>query len=322
MSSLRPLISVVAPAFNEEECIPELVDRLRRVFDSESCYEFEVLIIENGSTDSSWNLIREAAERDPRFNGIRMSRNFGADGALTAGMDHARGEAVVLMAADLQDPPELIPEFLRQWERGYENVYMIVESRKDSRLLRRVNSAIFYRLAARLTDRRFPRNASDFRLIDRKVNEAVKSMKERGRFLRGLFGWAGFSTKGVPHQRPARFSGESKATTKTVMDLAKKGILGHSYIPLRVIFAFGVGLSLISTLTFVTLAICWLLYGMPFAGYGSIVSLVLLVIGVLSLMLGVVAEYIGLIYEEVKQRPIYLVSEECDPKVESQEPLV
>jgi len=322
MSSLRPLISVVAPAFNEEECIPELVDRLRRVFDSESCYEFEVLIIENGSTDSSWKLIREAAERDPRFNGIRMSRNFGADGALTAGMDHARGEAVVLMAADLQDPPELIPEFLRQWERGYENVYMIVESRKDSRLLRRVNSAVFYRLAARLTDRRFPRNASDFRLIDRKVNEAVKSMKERGRFLRGLFGWAGFSTKGVPHHRPPRFSGESKATTKTVMDLAKKGILGHSYIPLRVIFAFGVGLSLISTLTFVTLAICWLLYGMPFAGYGSIVSLVLLVLGVLSLMLGVVAEYIGLIYEEVKQRPIYLVSEEYDPTVESQEPLV
>ena len=321
MSSLRPLISVVAPAFNEEECIPELVDRLRKVFDSESCYEFEVLIIENGSTDSSWDLIRKAVEKDSRFNGIRMSRNFGADGALTAGMDHARGEAVVLMAADLQDPPELIPEFLRQWERGYENVYMIVESRKDSRLLRRVNSAVFYRLAARLTDRRFPRNASDFRLIDRKVNEAVKSMKERGRFLRGLFGWAGFSTKGVPHQRPPRFSGESKATTKTVMDLAKKGILGHSYIPLRVIFAFGVGLSLSSALTFVTLAICWLLYGMPFVGYGSIVSLVLLVLGVLSLMLGVVAEYIGLIYEEVKQRPIYLVSEEYDPTVESQEPL-
>ncbi len=320
MSSPRPLVSVVTPAFNEEECIPELVDRLRKVFDDETYYEFEVWIIENGSTDSTWNLIKEAAANDQRFNGIRMSRNFGADGALTAGMDHARGDAVVLMAADLQDPPELIPEFLRQWERGYENVYMIVESRKDSSLLRRVNSAVFYRLAARLTDRRFPRNASDFRLIDRKVNDAVKSMKERGRFLRGLFGWAGFSTKGVPHQRPARFSGESKATTKTVMDLAKKGILGHSYIPLRVIFAFGVALSLSSIFAFMTLAIYWLLYGVPFAGYGSIVSLVLLAIGVVSLMLGVVAEYVGLIYEEVKQRPIYLVSEEYDLTVESQEP--
>ena len=305
----KKLISLIVPAYNEEDCVDELFNRLDAVFATEPQYDFEVVIVENGSIDSTWVKLQAIAEKDSRFKILKLSRNFRMDGGLTAGLDFIKGDACVLMTADLQDPPELIPQFLRYWEQGYENIFGVITKREGTGPIRTMNSKLFYWLAGKLTDGRIPRNASDFRLVDRKVYEAVKSMTERNRFVRGLFAWAGFNSIGVPMERPPRFGGVSNAHTLKVLDLAFKGIFAHSYKPLRLITVFGVVLSGLSFVSIVPLFFLWLFVGVPFAGFGTLVGLFLLVFGIVSLMLGILSEYVGLIYEEVKARPNYVVSE-------------
>jgi dolichol-phosphate mannosyltransferase len=305
----KKLISLIIPAFNEEDCVDELARRLKSVFESESQYDFEAVIVENGSLDSTWVKLQNIAEQDSRFKILKLSRNFRMDGGLTAGLDHIKGDACVLMTADLQDPPELIPQFLRFWEQGYENIYGVITKREGTGPIRTMNSKLFYWLAGKLTDGRIPRNASDFRLVDKKVYIAVKGMTERNRFVRGLFAWAGFNSIGVPMERPPRFGGVSNAHTLKVLDLAFKGIFAHSYKPLRLITVFGFILSALSFVSILPLFFLWLFVGVPFAGFGTLVGLFLLVFGIVSLMLGILSEYVGLIYEEVKARPNYVVSE-------------
>ena len=305
----KKLISLIIPAYNEEDCVEELFNRLDAVFATEPQYDFEVVIVENGSIDSTWVKLQAIAEKDSRFKILKLSRNFRMDGGLTAGLDFIKGDACVLMTADLQDPPELIPQFLRYWEQGYENIFGVITKREGTGPIRTMNSKLFYWLAGKLTDGRIPRNASDFRLVDRKVYEAVKSMTERNRFVRGLFAWAGFNSIGVPMERPPRFGGVSNAHTLKVLDLAFKGIFAHSYKPLRLITVFGFVLSGLSFISIVPLFFLWLFVGVPFAGFGTLVGLFLLVFGIVSLMLGILSEYVGLIYEEVKARPNYVVSE-------------
>ena len=305
----KKLISLIIPAYNEEDCVDELFNRLDAVFATEPQYDFEVVIVENGSIDSTWVKLQAIAEKDSRFKILKLSRNFRMDGGLTAGLDFIKGDACVLMTADLQDPPELIPQFLRYWEQGYENIFGVITKREGTGPIRTMNSKLFYWLAGKLTDGRIPRNASDFRLVDRKVYEAVKSMTERNRFVRGLFAWAGFNSIGVPMERPPRFGGVSNAHTLKVLDLAFKGIFAHSYKPLRLITVFGFVLSGLSFISIVPLFFLWLFVGVPFAGFGTLVGLFLLVFGIVSLMLGILSEYVGLIYEEVKARPNYVVSE-------------
>lgn len=305
----KKVISLIIPAYNEEDCVDELFNRLVAVFASETKYNFEVVIVENGSIDSTWVKLQAIAEKDSRFKILKLSRNFRMDGGLTAGLDFIKGDACVLMTADLQDPPELIPQFLRYWEQGYENIFGVITKREGTGPIRTMNSKLFYWLAGKLTDGRIPRNASDFRLVDRKVYVAVKGMTERNRFVRGLFAWAGFKSIGVPMERPPRFGGVSNAHTLKVLDLAFKGIFAHSYKPLRLITVFGFILSAISFISIVPLFFIWLFVGVPFAGFGTLVGLFLLVFGIVSLMLGILSEYVGLIYEEVKARPNYVVSE-------------
>jgi len=305
----KKLISLIIPAFNEEDCVDELARRLKSVFESESQYDFEAVIVENGSLDSTWVKLQNIAEQDSRFKILKLSRNFRMDGGLTAGLDHIKGDACVLMTADLQDPPELIPQFLRFWEQGYENIYGVITKREGTGPIRTMNSRLFYWLAGKLTDGRIPRNASDFRLVDRKVYVAVRGMTERNRFVRGLFAWAGFNSIGIPMERPPRFGGVSNAHTFKVLDLAFKGIFAHSYKPLRLITVFGFILCITAFLSIFPLLFIWVVYGVPFAGFGSLVALFLLILGTVSLMLGILSEYVGLIYEEVKGRPNYLVSE-------------
>jgi len=305
----KKLISLIVPAYNEEDCVDELFSRLDAVFATEPQYDFEVVIVENGSLDSTWMKLQAIADKDSRFKILKLSRNFRMDGGLTAGLDYIKGDACVLMTADLQDPPELIPQFLRYWEQGYENIFGVITKREGTGPIRTMNSKLFYWLAGKLTDGRIPRNASDFRLVDRKVYEAVKSMTERNRFVRGLFAWAGFNSIGVPMERPPRFGGVSNAHTLKVLDLAFKGIFAHSYKPLRLITVFGFVLSGLSFISIVPLFFLWLFVGVPFAGFGTLVGLFLLVFGIVSLMLGILSEYVGLIYEEVKARPNYVVSE-------------
>lgn len=310
VSEARKLVSVIVPAYNESDCVGELARRLRGVFDSESEYEWEAVIVENGSTDDTWNKLQVIHAMDPRFKVVRLARNFRMDGGLTAGLDYVHGDACVLMTADLQDPPELIHEFLRKWEAGYANIYGVVIERQGTGPIRTFNSKAFYWLAGKLTDGRIPKNASDFRLLDRRAYEAVRSMEERNRFVRGLVAWVGFESIGIPMERPPRFAGESKAYSLKVIELAFKGIFAHSYVPLRLITVMGVAMSVLAFLGLIVAVILWIVRGVPFGGFGTIVSLVLLLFGVLAFMLGIVSEYVGLIYEEVKGRPNYVVAEE------------
>ena len=304
----KKLISIIIPAYNEEDCVEELARQLTAVFEVNSNYEFEVIIIENGSVDRTWDLLQEIHSRDKRFKIVQLARNFRMDGGLTAGLHYTRGDAAVLMTADLQDPPELITEFIKKWEEGYENIYMVVTQRTGTGPIRTFNSKAFYWIARKLTDNRIPKNASDYRLVDRKVYESVRSMDERNRFIRGLFAWVGFKSIGIEAVRAERFGGVSNAHSLKVIDLAFKGIFSHSYIPLKIITLFGIMLSGSSFVAFVAFAMTWIFVGVPFAGFGTIVSLALLAFGILTFMLGLIAEYVGLIYEEVKQRPNFIVN--------------
>ncbi len=303
------LISVIVPAYNESACVDELARRLGEVFDGLPAYEWEAIIIENGSLDDTYERLLAIRERDPRFKIVQLARNFRMDGGITAGLSYASGDAAVIMTADLQDPPELIAQFVAKWEEGYENIYGIVTERQGTGPIRTFNSKAFYWLAGKLTSEAIPRNASDFRLVDRKVYETVRAMEERNRFIRGLFAWSGFRSIGVEHKREPRYGGVSNAHSLKVIDLAMKGIFAHSYVPLKLISLFGAALSLLSFLVLLGLTIRFFFFGVPFAGFGTIVGLILLLFGFLFTMLGIVSEYIGLIYEEVKQRPNYVVRE-------------
>ena len=302
-------MSIVIPAFNEQDCVEELAERLTEIFNLEINYSWEVIFIENGSIDATWEKLLILAKKEPRFKILRLSRNFRMDGGLTAGLNFIKGDACVLMSADLQDPPEMIPKFLRKWEEGFENIYGVVRQRKGTKLLRKFNSILFYKIAAKLTNGMIPENASDFRLVDRKVYEVVKQMNERNRFVRGLFAWVGFKSIGIPMDRPARFAGKSNADTFKVLELAVKGLLAHSFKPLRFISVIGLILSLVSVLSIILLALAAIFVGVPFAGFGTIVALIIGGFGFQTLLLGIVSEYLGLVYEEAKSRPNFIVTE-------------
>lgn len=312
MTTTTKLISIVVPAFNEEDCIEELARRLTGVMNNLREYQFEVLIVENGSTDRTWSVLQTIAVTDKRFKPIRLSRNFGMDGGVTAGLELATGDACVIMTADLQDPPELISEFVKKWEDGYENIFMVVQKRSTSNILRRFNSKLFYFIADRLTGGLIPKDVSDFRLVDRKVYEAVRVMEERNRFVRGLFAWVGFKSIGIKHPRPPRFGGESKAGLSTVLRLAKHGILSFSDVPLRFITWFGLGCSGLALGTMVVFTILKFVIGTPFAGFATIVTIVLFFFGLLSFMIGILAEYVAMIHSEVKNRPNFIIAEKLN----------
>ena len=306
---MKKLISVVIPAYNEEDCIEELASRLDSLIQKENDYMWEVFIVENGSTDSTWDKLKNVTAINSNFKVIKLSRNFRMDGGLTAGLEYIKGDACVLMTADLQDPPEMISEFLRKWEEGYENIYAVIKKRTGTNLIRRINSKLFYFVAAKLSGNSLPENASDFRLVDRKVYEAVKQMTEKNRFIRGLFAWAGFKSIGLPMERPPRFAGVSNASTGKVIDLALKGIFSHSYKPLRFISLTGLLVSVVSIISLVPLSWYWIVAGVPFAGFGTVAALIIGTFGFQVLMMGVMSEYIALIYEESKNRPNFIVSE-------------
>ena len=306
---MKKLISVVIPAYNEEDCIEELANRLDLLIEKENDYMWEVFIVENGSTDSTWDKLKNVTATNSNFKVIKLSRNFRMDGGLTAGLEYIKGDACVLMTADLQDPPEMISEFLRKWEEGYENIYAVIKKRTGTNLIRRINSKLFYFVAAKLSGNSLPENASDFRLVDRKVYEAVKQMTEKNRFIRGLFAWAGFKSIGLPMERPPRFAGVSNASTGKVIDLALKGIFSHSYKPLRFISLTGLVVSVVSIISLIPLSWYWIVAGVPFAGFGTVAALIIGTFGFQVLMMGVMSEYIALIYEESKNRPNFIVSE-------------
>jgi polyisoprenyl-phosphate glycosyltransferase len=302
-------VSVVIPAYNEEESIEAMAERLQEVFAANSGYEFEVILIENGSADRTYERMLSIRGKDLRFKILRLSRNFRMDGGITAGLAHASGDAAVIMTAALKDPPELMTQFLKKWEEGYENVYGIVTKRPGTGLARRFNSQLFYWLINTLTGGVMPKNVSDFRLVDKKVYQTINGMAERNRYLRGLFVWAGFKSIGIEFERAPRFAGKSKAYTLQVIELALKGIFAYSYVPIKLITLMGITISSASFLLLLAIVVKVLWWGVPFPGFGTIMAVMLLMFGFAFTALGVIAEYIGLIYEEVKQRPNFIVSE-------------
>jgi glycosyltransferase involved in cell wall biosynthesis len=304
---MKVLVSIVTSAYNEEGNIEEFSNQLKRIFDENNKYDFEVIVVENGSNDSTYEKLLNIHKKDSRFKIVQLSRNFRMDGGITAGLHYAKGDAIVMMTANLQDPPSMIPQLLKKWEEGYEHVYGIIKKRPGKGILRRINSQLFYFIINRMTNNMIPRNASDFRLIDRKLCATINSMHERNRFMRGMFVWTGFKTIGVEFERNTRFSGKSHAHFLGVLQLAIQGIFAYSYVPIRFISIFGFIVSGASLAYLLFTVIHVFIKGVPFPGYGTIISLILLMFGFLFLILGVLGQYIAQIYEEVKSRPNFIV---------------
>jgi len=307
---LKKLISVVVPAYNEGQCVDELARRLRSVFDGASeRYDFEAIIVENGSHDDTFEKLLRIRNDDERFKVVRLQRNFDMEGGMCAGIAQATGDACVIMSADLQDPPELLPAFIEKWEQGFDNVYQIVTKRTDNSLFRRVAAQTFYWLINKISDRPVPRNASDFRLVDRRLYQTFNAMPERNRMVRAMWTWVGGKSTGIEHERPPRFGGISTFNSLRTAGFAVRGILSSSYMPLKVIPLVGGSFAFASFLALGGYAIRAVLFGVPFAGFGTLVSLNLLLFGLLFSVLGLLSEYIGMIYEEVRGRPTFVVRE-------------
>ncbi len=302
-----PTLSVVIPIFNEEETLSRLYDRLSSALVATG-ETFEVLFVNDGSRDRSESMLREFHARDPRFKSIHFSRNFGHQTAITCGIDHARGKAVVVMDGDLQDPPEVLPDLLARWRDGYEVVYAVRQKRKEG-VVKRAAYKAFYWLLRKVSYLDIPLDSGDFSLIDRRVVDILASMPERNRFVRGLRTWAGFRQIGYEYAREARFAGESKYNLAKLMKLAFDGLVSYSYVPLRLVSNVGLLVSLTALVYMGYLLVARMFGGTPIEGWTSTVVILLFLGGVQLLSLGVIGEYVGRIFEEVKHRPHYVVRE-------------
>ncbi len=299
-------LSVVIPVFNEEEVLPETYRRLRAVMHGIQI-SYELLFVNDGSKDRSAHLLEELARRDPHVKVLHFSRNFGHQAAITAGMDYAQGEAVVVIDADLQDPPELIPEMLAKWQEGYEVVYGKRMKREGETLFKRFTATLFYRLLRGVTTIDIPLDTGDFRLLDRKVVEVMRLLREKNRFIRGLVSWVGFRQTAIEYVRERRFAGETKYPLRKMLRLAWDGITAFSDKPLKVAAYLGFLLSLCSFVYLLFVVIAKILGKSTVPGWASIVVINLFFNGVILIMLGVMGEYIGRIYDEAKNRPLYIV---------------
>lgn len=298
--------SIIAPIFNEFENIPELYRRISEVMDSTG-EAWELILIDDGCTDGSTERIRELATRDSRVRPVIFARNFGHQIAVTAGLDYARGQAMVVIDADLQDPPETILELAKKWKEGYEVVYAVRAEREGESWFKLFTASIFYRLIYRITDVKIPLDTGDFRLIDRKVVNVMNSMREKHRFLRGMSSWIGFKQIGVEYKRAARHAGVTKYPFKKMFKLALNAITGFSYFPLQVATYFGFISAGIAILAIPIVAILRLAGSQFFEGQTTTLISVLFLGGVQLISLGILGEYIGRIYDEVKGRPLYVV---------------
>ena len=303
---IKKLISIVIPVYNEEKVIPELIERLVGFFNKNSAYDFEAILVEHGSIDKSFVLLQKYAKKEARIKVLQLSKNFGCDGGIAAGMRFAKGDACVVMMADLQEPIELISDFVKKWEQGYEIVYGVVKKRTAG-LIRNLNSILFYKIINSLTNDMFPENASDFRLIDKKVYETINQMKEQNKYLRGLVMWTGFRHIGIPFDRKSRYAGESKASFKTALSVALNGIFSFSYLPLRFVSVLGIGLTLVSLLMIAFYLYLFFVHGRETPGAATIILLTLSLFGILFFILGIISEYLARIYDEVKNRPPFIV---------------
>jgi len=306
MANIR--YSVVAPCYNEEKSLPELYRRIKEVMDQTS-EPWELVLVNDGSADRTAELMSQLNAADSRVHYIDFARNFGHQIAVTAGMDYAQGEAVVLIDADLQDPPELILEMIKKWNEGYQVVYAVRKERKGESWFKLFTAKAFYRLIFRITDVKIPLDTGDFRLMDRKVVEAMKQMKEKHRFIRGMTSWVGFKQTGVEYVRQERFAGQTKYPLRKMLKFAMNAITGFSYLPLQLATYLGFIIAGLSAVGVVAVVIARLSGSQAFFGQATTLIMVLFLGGVQLISLGIIGEYLGRIYDEVKGRPMYVVNE-------------
>lgn len=300
--------SIVAPIYNEIDNLPELYRRVKTVMDS-SGEAWELILVDDGSTDGSTDKIRELAQQDKNVRPVIFARNFGHQVAITAGWDYARGDAIVIIDADLQDPPEVILELAKKWKEGYEVVYAVRSEREGETWFKKATASLFYRLIYRITDVKIPVDTGDFRLMDRRVVDVLKQMKERHRFPRGMSAWVGFKQIGVTYKREARYAGVTKYPFNKMLRLALNAITSFSYFPLQVATFFGFFSAGIAILAIPVVAILRLAGSHFFEGQTTTLISVLFLGGVQLISLGILGEYVGRLYDEAKGRPLYIVRE-------------
>ena len=308
MTQSQQTVMVVVPAYNEGDGLRDFHARLAAVFDGLDV-QSSVLYVDDGSRDDTWAVIESLAAADPRVASLRLSRNFGKELALTAGLDRADADAVIVIDADLQDPPELIPAFIAKWREGHDAVFGTRLERDGESWFKKTTASLFYRVMGRLSTTPVPRDTGDFRLLSRRAIDALRELRERHRFMKGLFGWVGFRQVALPYHREARHAGTSKFNYWKLWNFAIEGITSFSIAPLRVAMYAGLATALLAFGFGVWIVVKTLVWGDPVAGYPSLMVAMLFLGGVQLMALGVIGEYLGRLYEESKQRPLYLVDE-------------
>lgn len=307
---MLPTLSIVAPNFNESQTLSEFYRRVHQVME-DTGEPWELVIVDDGSTDNSATLIQDLARQDPHVRPVIFARNFGHEIAVAAGLDYARGKAVIMMDSDLQDPPEVIPDLIARWREGFEVVYAVRTEREGESWFKLFTASLFYRIIARITDVDIPMDVGNFRLMDRKVVNVLTSMRERHRFIRGMSVWVGFRQVGVPYRRAARFAGATKYPFRKMLRLAITAITGFSYFPLQVATYMGffcAGISILAIPLVIAVRL-WSANEPPLMGQATTLIAVLFLGGVQLISLGILGEYIGRLYDEAKGRPLYILRE-------------
>lgn len=305
-------ISILVPAYNEEDVLEPLYHRLGKLANDNKNYEFEFVFADDGSTDRSLEMIREFAEKDKRVKYVALSRNFGKEAGMIAGLDHVSGDATVIIDADLQDPPELISKMIKYWEEGYDDVYARRREREGETWFKMFNTHGYYWLMGLLTKSQLiqiPPNTGDFRLLDRRCVEAIKSLRESERYTKGMYSWIGYRKKEVFYDRDPRLAGAVKQNYRKLFNLAFDGITSFSSTPLRISSFLGIIVSIAAFIYLLEIIFKAVFFGIDVAGYPSIMAVLLFLGGVQLLSIGIMGEYVGRIFKETKHRPLYFIEE-------------
>ena len=302
-------ISIIIPAYNEEESLPYLIEKLKKLLNSIKNYEFEILFINDGSQDKKLELIKKYRTEDNRISYVNFSRNFGKETAMIAGLDYAKGDAVIFLDADLQDPPELIPELIKWWEEGYDDVYARRRSRAGETFLKKFTSKMYYKVLQSLTSVPIQEDTGDFRLLDKRCVNALKKMRETQRCSKSMFSWIGYKKKEVLYDRDPRIAGKTKWNYKKLVDLAIDGITSFTTSPLRISTYLAIPTFLALFIYFIYVICKMILFTHKIDAYQAIILLLLFFSGIQILLFGIIGEYLGRIFNETKNRPLYLVNE-------------
>ncbi len=305
--SEKKLITILVPAYNEQDVLNMLYERLSKLINSITNYDFEILFINDGSKDDTLNIIKNLRNLDKRVCYLNLSRNYGKEIAMIAGLDYSKGDAVIIIDADLQDPPELIPEMIKYWEQGYDDIYAKRKSRKGETWLKKFTSKMFYKTLQSVTKIEIQKDTGDFRLLDRRCVEALKQLRESQRYTKGLFSWIGYNKKEILFERDKRAAGKTKWNYKKLIDLSIDGLTSFTTAPLRWSAIIGLLVSLAGFIYMLVIIMKTIIYGVDVPGYASTMVVTLFLGGIQLIFLGIIGEYLGRAFYETKNRPIYFV---------------